>query len=113
MWIEGLSQIQPLDQLLDGEIVVGRHRFQHTAQKGAGFQGAMAWNCNVVRAVDAGGEPDMGAILPHTFIAKDPQGGNKIGAMDVARDFQTASDSSRTKWRRMIFGIGPAAPSPK
>ena len=33
--------------------------------------------------------------------------------MQFARDFQTASASSRTKCRRMIFGIGPGAPSPK
>jgi hypothetical protein len=31
----------------------------------------------------------------------------EFGRADVAGDFHTAMASSRTKWRRMIFGIGP------
>ena len=73
----------------------------------------MAWYREVVCAVDAGGELDMGAILPHAFVTEHPQGADKVGTVDVARDFQTASASSRTKCKRMIFGIGPGAPSPK
>ncbi len=107
------ATVSAFQQFLNGEFVVGGNRFQHAAKQGAGFQRAMVWNRDVVCAIDAGGEPDVGAVLPHPFVAKHPQGADKVGAVDVARDFQTASASSRTKCRRMICGIGPAAPSPK
>lgn len=54
-----LLQIQLLHQFLNGEFVVGGHRFQYTAQQGASFQRSMAWNRNVVCSVDAGGKPDV------------------------------------------------------
>jgi hypothetical protein len=55
----------------------------------------------------------VGAVLPHAFITEHPQGTDKVCATDIARGFQTTSASSRTKCSLMIFGIGPAAPSPK
>ena len=89
------------------------HGFQHTTEKGAGFQRTMVWNRDVMCAAKAAGEPDVRSVLPHTLIAKHSKSTDKVGTADVARSFQTASASSRTKCSRMIFGIGPAAPSPK
>ena len=42
------------------------------------------------------------------IIFRDVQEGEEL-----CWDFQTARASSRTKCKRMIFGAGPAAPSPK
>jgi len=87
--------------------------FEDSSKQGAGFERAMGRDRNMVRATDDGGQADMGTILPHSLIAKDPEGADKVGAVNVARNFQTASASSRTKCSRMILGIGPGAPSPK
>ncbi len=106
-------QVEFDEQFFDGELVMRGYGFQHTTEKGAGFQWAMVRNRDVMCATEAAGEPNVGAVLPHTLIAKHAQGTDKVGTADVARSFQTASASSRTKCSRMIFGIGPAAPSPK
>src|SRR4051794_19768935 len=99
-------QVKSAEQLFDGEPVVRGHRFQDTTQEGAGFQRSMIWNGDVVRAADGGGEADVGTILAHALIAEHAQGADEVGGAEVARDFHTASASSRTKWRRMICGMG-------
>jgi hypothetical protein len=38
----------------------------------------VVWNRDVVCTVDAGGEPDMGTLLPYTFVAEIPQGADKV-----------------------------------
>jgi hypothetical protein len=67
----------------------------------------------MVGSIHRGRQADVGAVLPDRFVTKNPQGADEIWAGDVAGDSHTASASSRTKWRRMIFGMGPGAPSPK
>jgi hypothetical protein len=55
----------------------------------------------------------VGAVLPRALITQHPQRADEIGSVDVAWDFHTAIASSRTKCKRMIFGIGPGSPSAK
>jgi hypothetical protein len=60
-----------------------------------------------------GRQTDMGTALAHRLVTENPQGTDEVGCVDVAGNFHTASASSRTKCRRMIFGIGPGTPSLK
>ena len=71
-------QFQSFEQLLNGEIVVGGHRFEHAAEQGSGFQRAVVWNRDVVHAVDTGRKPDVGAILPYAFVTEHPQGADEV-----------------------------------
>lgn len=89
------------------------HRLQYAAEKGSRLEGAMCGYGDVMDTVVRCREADMRARLPHPFIAKHAQSADEIGSVDVAWNFQTASASSRTKCRRIIFGAGPAVPSPK
>lgn len=108
-----LLQIQLIEQFLNGESVVSGDRFEHATHECACFHRAMIWHCDMVCAVNAGCEPDMGTILPHSFVTEFSQGADEVGSVDVAGNFQTARASSRTKCKRMTFGIGPGIPSPK
>ena len=83
------------------------------AQQWADLNGAMIGDGNVVRAIDCGGQANVRTILTHLLVTENAQCAHQIRAVDIARDFQTVKASSRTKWSRMILGIGPAAPSPK
>ena len=88
-------------------------RLQNTAQEDSGLQRTVIPNSNVMHSSHSGGEPDMGAVLPHGLIAEYPQRTHQVGRIDIARDLHTANASSRTKCSRMIFGIGPGIPSLK
>lgn len=106
-------QSELLDQLLDRELVVRRDGFQDATEKGSRFQRAVIRHRDVMRAVDARGEPDVRAVLPHAFVAKDAQRSRKICTIDIPWNLHTASASSRTKCRRMTEGMSPGTPSPK
>lgn len=106
-------QLKLGEQLLNGELVVCGDGFRNATEQGAGFQRAMIRNRHVVRSIKRGCQTDVGAVLSRRFVAKHPQSSDEFGCANVAGDFHAASASSRTKWRRMIFGIGPGTPSPK
>lgn len=77
--------------------MVGGHRFEDAAEKRPGFQRVMVRNRDVMGAIDAGGEPNVGAILPDLFVTEHPQRTDEVRSADVSGNFQTASASSRTK----------------
>ncbi len=87
--------------------------FQDSAQQSTGFQWPLIWNRHMVRSADGSRQTDVGAGLVHRLVTENPHSTNEDGGVNIAGDFQTASASSRTKCNRMIFGIGPGAPSPK
>lgn len=101
------------EQFIDGEFVVSGHGFQDAAEQRAGFQRAMIRDRQMMGPAQRGCQSDVGAVLSHRLVAEHPQGADEFGRADIAGDFHTAKASSRTKWRRMIFGIEPGAPSPK
>lgn len=93
--------------------MVGCDGFEDAAKKGSYFERPMVWNRQMMGSSDGGREPDVGTLLSHGLVTESPQCAKKFRRVDVAGDFHTASASSRTKWRRMILGIGPGAESPK
>jgi len=94
-------QIQLIEQFLNGESVVSGDRFEPPPHECARFYRTMIWHRDMVSAVNAGGEPDMGTLLPHSFVTEISQGADYVGSVDVAGNFQTARASSRTKCKRM------------
>ena len=110
-----MTSRDPLHKLREPVVtsVVRGNRFQDAAQQGAGFQWAMIENRKVMSPANGGRQADVGTVLSGGLITQRPQRADEIGRVDVAWNFHTASASSRTKCKRMIFGKGPGSPSPK
>lgn len=97
----GTLQTELPDEVFHGELMMGSDRFEHAADQGSGLQRFVRRHCDVVGAVDLGGQADMRALLPRPFVAECAQGPRQINSVNITRDFHTASTSSRTKWRRI------------
>lgn len=91
------SEIQFSDQYFDADLVVGSNGLQDAAEQRSGFQRTMVRHRHMMHAIDVCCQPDVRTFLPHGLIAELTQGADKVGAIYVSRDFQTASASSRTK----------------
>ena len=107
-----ISKAQSDQQLLDGQSVVSGSQFEN-APEGTHTQRRVIGNGEMVFSIQSGRQTDMGTFLSHALIAQDPQRLDQFCYRNVARSLHATSTSSRTKWRRITFGIGSTFPSPK
>ena len=68
------------------------------------LEGCMAGDCDVMRLLPGPGESNVAAGLPRHVIAETLQQPGKFLPAQVSGQFQTASTSSRTTWRRTMLG---------
>jgi len=98
-----ISNVELTEQLGDRHAMMRRDVFEDLVHR-ADLDGPMIGNRHMVLAVSQGSHNDMRAGLPADAVVKSPQRPHQFRSRAVARDFHSASTSSRTKCNRMILG---------
>ena len=102
-WRTAKSDVELTEQLGNRHAMM-RSKVLEDFMHRANLNGPMIWNGDVVLAVPQGSQDDVRAGLPVDAVAKSAQRPHQLHSRAVARDFHSASTSSRTKCNRMILG---------
>ena len=95
--------IDHLQEIVHSQPVVHGNTPEDTGKR-ARFDRTVEWNDFVVLAVPLSGHTGMRALLPDRLLPQNGPRRDQLRSVNIARQLQQASTSSRTKCSRIIFG---------
>ncbi len=99
---------ESLHQILARQLEVGRHVAGDPGQ-GADAKRVVVRDRDVVLAVLGCGQADVAPRPPRDGVALNSRCPDQLASRQAAREPHAEITSSRTKWRRITFGLSPSS----